>query len=126
THTATALVLFLFFWKDWKRIISGFIRSAKTKKVRDTDEHLAWLLIIATIPAGLLGLIFAKHLQSLFASPQLVAIILILNGLLLWGAEQINKRNVKTQQTSTKSDQRITRKKEKELMQLLYVWRLRM
>lgn len=109
THTATALVLFLFFWKDWKRIISGFFRSIKEQKIKDTDAKLAWLLIIATIPAGLLGLLFQKHLQSLFASPQLVAFILILNGLLLWGAEQINKKSLKTKQTAIKSDERITK-----------------
>jgi len=109
THTATAIVLFLFFWKDWKRIIIGLVRSIKERKIKDIDAKLAWLLIIATIPAGLLGLLFQKHLQALFASPQLVAFVLVLNGLLLWGAEQINKRNLKTKQTATNSDERITK-----------------
>ncbi len=64
---------------------------------------------MATIPAGLLGILLQKHLQALFASPQLVAVILIFNGALLWTAEQINKRNVKAKQTQTKSDERITK-----------------
>ena len=40
THFATAIVLFLFFWKDWKRIISGLFRSIAQREIRGTDERL--------------------------------------------------------------------------------------
>src|SRR5690242_2623148 len=53
THTATCLVLFFFFWKDWQKIIAGFFRSLNRREIRDEDKDakLAWLLIVATIPA---------------------------------------------------------------------------
>ncbi len=96
THAATAVVLFLFFRKDWNRIIIGIIRSLKTRTIKesDSDAKLGWLLIIATVPAGVLGLLFEDSLKTLFATPQLVAGVLILNGLMLYGAE-ILRRNKK-------------------------------
>ena len=77
THAATSLVLFIFFWKDWKRFILGLIRSLRIREIKETDADakLGWLLIIATIPAGILGLLFEDQLKTIFASPQLVAFI---------------------------------------------------
>src|SRR5258707_14242192 len=58
THLATALVLLGFFARDWARIVRGLGRSLRDREIRadDTDAKLGWLLIVATIPAGLLGL----------------------------------------------------------------------
>ena len=94
THAATSIVLFIFFWKDWKRIILGIIRSLKEREIKETDADakLGWLLVIATIPAGILGLLFEEQLKTLFASPQLVAFMLIFNGALLFGAEIIRRK----------------------------------
>src|SRR2546423_418820 len=80
THAATALVLFYFFYPDWKRIVIGIFRSLKDREIKETDSYarLGWLLVVGTVPAGLLGLLFEDKLKGLFASPQLVAGILIL------------------------------------------------
>lgn len=54
THCATALVLFVFFWEDWKRILRGLwrtIRQGGRLDSEDTDARLGWLLVIGTIPA---------------------------------------------------------------------------
>jgi undecaprenyl-diphosphatase len=97
THLATSIVLFGFFWKDWVRIISGIFRSIKNRYIDPTDTYakLGWLIVVATIPAGILGLLFQEKLQILFASPRIVAIVLILNGTLLYGAEVLKKRGIK-------------------------------
>lgn len=101
THTATALVLFFYFFNDWKKILAGMYRSLKDREIKenDTDAKLGWLLVVATIPAGVLGLLFQDVLQSLFANAQLVAGILFLNGLMLLGAEILRRRK-KIQATS--------------------------
>lgn len=111
THTATALVLFLFFFKDWKLIFLGIIRSLIEREIKETDSDakLGWLLIIGTIPAGIFGLLFEDPLKALFASPQLVAFVLILNGMLLFGAEQLRNRNINIQKTALGSDIRIAK-----------------
>ncbi len=94
THTATALVLLLFFWKDWVRIVSGFFRSLKDKKVKesDIDARLAWLLIIGTIPAGLVGLTFKHFIRDHLLSGYFAAIFLTLNGIMLFGADALRRK----------------------------------
>jgi undecaprenyl-diphosphatase len=92
THLATALVLLGFFWQDWVNIVRGLVRSLWQRRIEDdTYARLGWLIVVSTIPAGLLGLLFEKKLTALFAAPQLVAGVLILNGILLYVAEQLRK-----------------------------------
>jgi len=107
THTATALVLFFYFFKDWKGIIAGIFRSLREREIKqnDSDAKLGWLLVIATIPAGILGILFQTTLANLFANPQLVAGILFLNGVLLYGAELLRKK--RKDQTAAHSNKRI-------------------
>ena len=109
THTATALVLFFYFFNEWKRIIAGILRSFKEREIKETDADakLGWLLVVATIPAGILGLLFEKTFKNLFSNPQLVAGMLILNGVLLFGAELLRKK--RKEQTASHSTQRIAK-----------------
>lgn len=93
THLATALVLIGFFWRDWIAIILGLLRSLRDREIRrdDTYARLGWLLVVSTIPAGLLGLLFEEALQSLFAAATIVAIALILNGGVLYAVELLRR-----------------------------------
>ena len=94
THLATAIVLLGFFWRDWVRIVKGLGRSLKNREIAadDPDAKLAWLLIVGTIPAGILGLSLEHALRHLFASPTSAAIFLTLNGVMLYGAELLRRR----------------------------------
>ena len=94
THLATALVLLGFFWRDWVRIVKGIGRSLRNRQISpdDTDAKLGWLLVVATIPAGLLGLLLEHKLRSVFTSPQSAAFFLMLNGFLLYGAELLRRK----------------------------------
>jgi undecaprenyl-diphosphatase len=91
-HLATALVLLGFFWQDWVRIVKGLGRSLRDREVTDPDAKLGWLLVLGTIPAGLLGLLLQDSLRKLFASPEYASIFLALNGLMLYGAELLRRR----------------------------------
>jgi undecaprenyl-diphosphatase len=93
THIATSIVLFVFFYKDWIRIFHGMFRSIARRYIdpADTYAKLGWLIVVATVPAGLIGLLFQQKLQTLFAVPRLVAIVLVMNGLVLYGAERLRK-----------------------------------
>ncbi len=94
THLATALVLLAFFFKDWVRIVKGMGRSLRDREIgeNDADAKLGWLLVIGTIPAGLLGLLLEHKLRSAFASAQSAAFFLLLNGVMLYGAELLRRR----------------------------------
>ena len=94
THLATALVLLGFFWRDWVRILEGLGRSLRDREIApgDTDARLGWLLVVGTIPAGILGITLQDKLRSLFGSPQYASIFLACNGLVLLGAEILRRR----------------------------------
>jgi undecaprenyl-diphosphatase len=94
THFATALVLVGIFWQDWRRICSGLVRSLRGRQIDpgDADAKLGWLLVVGTIPAGILGLLLEHPLRTLFASPRSAAAFLILNGLLLLAFERLRRR----------------------------------
>jgi undecaprenyl-diphosphatase len=94
THLATAIVLLAFFWRDWVRIVRGLGRSLRDREIApgDTDAKLGWLLVIGTIPAGLIGLALEHPLRKVFASPETAAIFLMFNGLMLFGAERLRRR----------------------------------
>ena len=110
THCATALVLFLFFLDDWKRIWFGFVRSVKGRSTpRDLDARLAWVIIIGTIPAGILGIALEHKLRSLFASPTSAAIFLTINGLLLLAVERFRRRPPRPGDGEGDGDERIAK-----------------
>jgi undecaprenyl-diphosphatase len=94
THLATALVLLGFFWSDWVRIARGLLRSLREREIAPDNPHgrLGWLLVVGTIPAGLLGLALEHALRKVFASPQSAAAFLVLNGLMLFAAEGLRRR----------------------------------
>ena len=100
THLATALVLLGFFWSDWVRIIRGLGRSLAAREIgNDPDARLGWLLVVGTIPAGLLGLLLEHALRDVFASARSAAFLLILNGAMLYGAERLRRRAPATEET---------------------------
>jgi undecaprenyl-diphosphatase len=94
THLATAIVLFIFFFHDWMRIFRGMWRSLADREIapENTDAKLGWLLVVGTIPAGILGLLFQDALRSVFASGESASFFLMLNGFMLYGAERLRRR----------------------------------
>jgi len=97
-HVATAVALLIFFRTEWIRIIRGFLTSlrpslaARRLVVRDDDERLAWLLIIATIPVGLTGVALEHTFRTIFAKPLAAAIFLTVNGVVLLVGERLRRR----------------------------------
>jgi undecaprenyl-diphosphatase len=94
THLATALVLLALFIKDWVLIVKGLLRSLQMREIRadDTYARLGWLLVAATIPVGIIGLLLQDPLRKLFASPQTAAAFLIVNGVALLLFERLRRR----------------------------------
>ncbi len=82
-HVATAIALIIFYWSTWIRIAKGFFGSVAKRKIDNPDSRLAWLLILATIPVGVIGLTFEHSLRTQFAKPLSAIIFLIINGFIL-------------------------------------------
>jgi undecaprenyl-diphosphatase len=112
THCATAVVLFFYFLSDWLRIFRGLGRSIRDRGIdpADDDARLGWLLVIGTIPAGILGLALQHPLRTLFASPETASLFLILNGALLLAFERLRRRAPAAGDGAGASDPRIARR----------------
>ena len=93
-HVATALALLFYYRATWVRLIAAFLRTLRTRRVEAPDERLIWLLVIATIPAGLVGLLAEHALRVLFATPIAASLFLVANGVLLLVGEWARRRGV--------------------------------
>jgi len=92
-HVATAIALLVYFRAEWVRIIGGFFRTLRARRIETPDERLAWLLVVATIPTGVVGLALEHTLRTLFAKPLSAAIFLTINGVILLAGEQVRRRS---------------------------------
>ena len=90
-HVATALALLLFYRRDWVMIVGGAVSSIRNRRVTPGPERLFWLLVAATIPVAILGLVFDKLLRKTLGKPVPVAIFLTINGLVLIAAHIRNR-----------------------------------
>ncbi len=83
-HLGTLAALLSFFWRDWVSLLGAFLRDRG--RPRSAETRLLWLLVLASIPAGLLGLALAHRIKDLFGGFSFAAVALMVNGILLiWG-----------------------------------------
>ena len=68
-HVATAIALLIYFWRDWVRIVAGLATSIVRREVRTADQRLAWLLVLATIPVGISGLLLEHWFRTTLSRP---------------------------------------------------------
>jgi undecaprenyl-diphosphatase len=111
THLGTALMLLAFFLGDWARIVKGLWRSLVIREIRadDVDARLGWLLVAGTIPVGIIGLLLETPLRKLFASPELAAVFLVVNGIALLLFERLRTRPPRPGDYLGDSDARIAK-----------------
>ncbi|TVT20526.1 undecaprenyl-diphosphate phosphatase [Amycolatopsis acidiphila] len=91
-HVATAAALLVFFWRDWVRIIGGFFTSIRHRRIQTPAERLAWLIILATIPVGISGLLLEHLFRTVLGKPIPAASFLIANGLVLYVGERLRRK----------------------------------
>ena len=108
-HVATAIALLIYFWRDWIRIIGGFLSSIRDRRVETRDQRLAWMIILATIPVGLVGLVAEHAFRVIFGKPIAAAVFLMVNGVILYCGERFRSRR------SVQAEEMIAAQREKEL-----------
>jgi len=92
-HVATAIALLVFYWQDWVEVIKGFFATFGKRRIETPAERMAWLLVVGTIPVGIVGLVFEHSLRTVFAKPLAAAIFLTINGLILFLGEWLRRRS---------------------------------
>ena len=91
-HVGSAVGLLIYFWRDWVAIIRGFFATLVKRRIETANERLAWLIIAATIPVGILGLLLEHPVRVALAKPISAAIFLVINGFVLLAAERYRRR----------------------------------
>jgi undecaprenyl-diphosphatase len=91
-HVGSAVGLLIYFWRDWIAIVTAFFRTLTRRKIETPTERLAWLIIAATIPVGILGVALEHTVRVALAKPLAAAIFLVVNGCILLGAERFRRR----------------------------------
>lgn len=100
-HLASSLTLIWFFRERWKVLIKAFFTSLTKRNGFNASEQLIWKVILATIPVGILGILFQDEVGDLFSDPYAVGGFLFLNGILLAGIEVYKKYRIKKELTDT-------------------------
>ena len=91
-HVGSAVGLLIYFWRDWIALIRAFFATLVKRRVETPTERLAWLIVVASIPVGILGIALEHTARVATAKPLIASIFLIVNGGVLLGAERLRRR----------------------------------
>jgi len=91
-HLGTATALLIYFWRDWMGLLLAFV-GVGTGDERRAQWRLLWLIVVATIPAVILGFALEKWFKQLFGAPTVAALFLIVNGGLLYIGERLRRKS---------------------------------
>jgi undecaprenyl-diphosphatase len=97
-HVGSAIGLLIYFWRTWVELIRAFFVSLgrmfrlRRWSVETSSERLAWLIVIASIPVGIGGILLEHVARVATAKPEVAAVFLVINGLILLGAERLRRR----------------------------------
>jgi undecaprenyl-diphosphatase len=90
-HAGTLLAILGYFWRDWLGLLAGFFRILRRGRVQDVPERLIIYIILATLPAGIVGVLLGKTIESTFRNPALIILPLIFVSFLMVYAERRNR-----------------------------------
>jgi undecaprenyl-diphosphatase len=93
-HVGTAVALIVYYRRTWAQVVGGVISSVSERRIQTPAQRLAWLLIIGTIPVGVVGLALEHKLRVIFAKPLAASIFLMINGAILLLGEVIRRRTL--------------------------------
>jgi len=92
-HVGTLLAVLAYFFRAWLQIIAhGFgVRFGDDEMLRQ-NPRLLWLLVIGTVPAGVIGFLFEKQAESTLRSPFVIGAMMIIIGGVMWASERVGTR----------------------------------
>jgi undecaprenyl-diphosphatase len=97
-HIGTAIALLIYFREEWVHVVAAFVRSVQRGQIGQShDDRLAWMVVLGTIPAGVVGLVLQDRLRALFGTPSIAAAFLIVNGCVMYAGEKLLQRQAEAQ-----------------------------
>ena len=96
-HVATLAALLIYFARDWMRLVPAGLAAIRDRSFRgDAERRLAWLLVVATIPAVIVGVVLNDLIETAFREPRLVAITLVIGAAILWLGDRLGSKRRRT------------------------------
>lgn len=87
-HLGTLVAVLLYFWRVWWRLLRGLGRSDSEGR---TQRSLLYILVVATLPAAVVGYFFANAFTRSVNHPRLLAVELLATALILWLSDQLRR-----------------------------------
>jgi undecaprenyl-diphosphatase len=87
-HLGTLVAVVAYFWGDIVRLVRAFFRTLAQRRLETADERIAWFVLVATIPAGVVGLLGEDAIADLLGEPWQIALLLAAGAGLLWWADR--------------------------------------
>jgi undecaprenyl-diphosphatase len=87
-HLGTLVAVVAYFWNDIVRLLGAWLGSLSRRRVESADERIAWFVLVATIPAAIVGALAEDAIANNLGDPWQIAIFLAVFGLLLWLADR--------------------------------------
>lgn len=91
-HVGTLVAVVVYFRRELARLIAAFVTSVRARRVESEDERVAWYVVIATIPAAVVGAVFEDAIDTRLGEPWQIAILLAVFGVLLWISDRVEPR----------------------------------
>lgn len=88
-HLGTLVALVSYFWAEWIALARSALNVVTTRRVETISEKRVIFIVVATIPAAVLGVLFEEQAETVFRAPALTATTLIVFGALLWWADRV-------------------------------------
>src|SRR5216684_4640158 len=85
-HLGTLLALLIFYWREWLEMVLSLVNGDQVQR------RLLFLLIVASVPGAIIGVLLEKQAETIFRSPLLIATTLALMGIVLWAADSIGSQ----------------------------------
>jgi undecaprenyl-diphosphatase len=92
-HVGSAVGLLIYFWRDWVEIVKAFFATLGKRRVDTRTERLAWLIVAASIPTGIIGILLEHTARIATGKPEIAAIFLVINGFILFLAQWLARRS---------------------------------
>jgi undecaprenyl-diphosphatase len=92
-HAGTLVAILAYFWRDWLDLLRKFFAGLGDGSWKTGEGRMVWFIVLATIPAGILGVKYEHVVEESFRNPLLIAASLIVVSLVMWAADRFSAKN---------------------------------
>ena len=91
-HAGTLVAILAYFWRDWLNLLRKFFAGMHDGTWKTGEGRLVWFIVLATIPAGVLGVKYEHVVEESFRNPLLIAASLIVISIVMWAADRFSAK----------------------------------